>query len=279
MNVELSHSAVNGAISTKWLGRSYTYFPTIGSTNDKLEEMVTSGNPYTLPAGAVFLADFQSQGRGRLNRQWIAPPGTSLLLSILFRPNWPGEKNHWLTMIACLAASDAVESVTELKLKVKWPNDLVIYVTDTWCKVGGLLLSGEVGESGRLESAILGIGLNVNIPTDQLPEAITPATSLLAASGKPVSRLDFLVNFLERLEMHYEAADAGQSPQPAWKRRLVTLGQLVQVTDINNAVTTEGKAEDTDEYGHLLVRDDMGQMHTIAAGDVTLRTDQPRDRQ
>ena len=91
-NPDMSHSLkpmhVQAALSTRWLGKSYYYFDTVGSTNDTLREMLSAGDQHQPPAGTVVLAEYQSRGRGRLDRRWLAPRGSCLLLSILFRPQW-----------------------------------------------------------------------------------------------------------------------------------------------------------------------------------------------
>jgi len=196
------------------------------------------------------------------------------LLSILFRPDWPAAHAHWLTMIASTAAAVAVETVCSLDVGVKWPNDLVLFADGAWRKFSGLLLEGNIGADGRLASAVLGIGINVNIPPDQLPQTPFPATSLQAAVGRPVSRLELLLAFLERLEPLYEAAATGRSPQADWNQRLVMLGQEVEVTDKDGRLIARGIAEGTNEWGQFLVRDDAGDLHSITVGDVTLRQGQ-----
>lgn len=268
---ELSESAVLSALTTQWLGRAYRYFASVGSTNDLLKTAVVAGNDYWPRAGTIYLTDYQSQGRGRLNRRWLAPAGTSLLLSILFRPGWPPEQAHWLTMLASLAAAEAVEAMLPLSVGVKWPNDLVVRLAGVWHKLAGVLVEGNVGQNGRLQSAVVGVGINVNIPCEHLPETAAPATSLLAAAGQSVSRLSLLVDFLQRLETEYERADNGQSPQPDWDRRLVTTGQQVRVAHAGQRREIVGTAVGTNEWGQLLVQDDKGRLHAVAAGDVTLR--------
>ncbi len=268
---DLRETAVQSTLNTKWMGHAYRYFEQIESTNNWLKESAAKGSEATPVSGTVCLANYQSQGRGRLNRRWLAPPGSSLLLSVLFRPDWPPEQAQWLTMIASLAAANAVEGITGLSVGIKWPNDLVVQQDGAWHKFSGLLLEGSVGQDGRLHSIILGIGINVNVPLEQLPQAATPATSLLVASGQTVSRLNLLTAFLNQLEKGYEQAVQGRSPQPAWNQRLVTLGQRVQVTHAGNNRTIVGIAEGTAAGGQLQIRDDDGRLHTIAAGDVTLR--------
>lgn len=277
---ELSETAVLARLQTKWVGQFCRYEPVVGSTNALLKRAVVNETAVALPAGTLYLTDYQTEGRGRLQRKWEAPPGTSLLFSLLFRPDWPAAQANWLTMMAGLAAVEAVEAAATVKAGLKWPNDLILCHNGQWRKLGGILLEGDVdGTDGRLRSVVVGMGLNVNIPPDQLPAAAAPptgllaATSLLAATGQTTNRLRLLVDLLQRLERYYEAAAAGHSPQPAWNERLLTLGQPVRVSQPASAgaAPLDGTAESTDEWGALLVRDGSGQLHTVNAGDVTLR--------
>lgn len=277
MEESLKATAVSTALKTRWLGRNYHYLAVVGSTNDLLKQWADDKNRY-LPPGALILADFQTAGRGRLERRWKAPPGTALLFSVLLRPRWPEERLSWIIMLAGLAIAEAIEEITGLTARLKWPNDVVIDLDGRWHKVCGLLVEGNIEPADRLAQIILGIGVNVNIPADQLPAATTPATSLLAATGRPVARLALLAKILERLEQHYEAAENGRSPQPAWTARLVTIGQPVTVTRLDHGRTAvvEGVAEGANGWGHLLVRDAAGALHTVTAGDVTLHPHQSR---
>jgi BirA family transcriptional regulator, biotin operon repressor / biotin---[acetyl-CoA-carboxylase] ligase len=268
----LRETAVLPLLPTQWLGRPYHYYETITSTNDRLKEMVAQGGVGNPPAGALLLAEYQSGGRGRLQRRWESPPGASLMFSLLFRPDWPAQQLLWLTMLASLAATEAAEAwlPAALPVGIKWPNDLMLWHDGLWRKWGGLLLEGSVGENGRLHHVILGIGLNVNMAADQLPEGITPPTSLSLAAGQPLNRQSLLLGLLARLERGYELAQAGQSPQPAWRARLITLGQAVNVSQPGQPPLA-GLASDVDEWGQLLLQTEDGRLLSIAAGDVSLR--------
>ncbi len=274
---ELAPDRVLPALKTTWLGRNYHYFPQIESTNTMLKRWLAAESGTAVPtgtdvpAGTLLLADFQSQGRGRLSRTWEAPPATCLLFSLLFRPDWPAAQAHWITMTASVAAAEAMTAVSGLLVGVKWPNDLVIQQEGVWRKVGGILQEGRVGEDGRIQTVILGMGLNINIPPAQLPQTAVPAASLLSLTGKTSSRRAILVDLLHRLETAYALADRGQSPQKTWAAHLVTVGQAVQIAEMNGERVWSGTAVATDEWGHLLVQDERGKMHTIAAGDVSLR--------
>ena len=268
---DLKEPAVRGVLKTRWVGRSYHYFESIGSTNDLLKKQVAAGDSSNPPAGTVLLTEYQSQGRGRFDRRWEAPPGTSLLLSILLRPDWPSERLSWLTMLAGLAIVEAVETETGLNAALKWPNDVVVLNNDIWHKVCGILLEGNVGAEQRPAYAVLGIGINVNTPIELLPKFTQPSASLSTLIGRPMSRLDLLATLLQRIEYLYERADRGSSPQDEWNKRLITIGQRVEVTQAGQDALLSGIAEGTGEWGQLLVRDDSGKLHAIMAGDVTLR--------
>jgi len=266
---DLVKTAVMPKLTTIWLGHHYDYVETITSTNDVLKKRAAEKSPDELPHGTVLVTDYQSKGRGRLGRRWEALPGTSLMLSLLLRPDWTAEQSLWLTMMAGLAAAEAIELLTNVQVSLKWPNDVGSELDGVWHKLGGLLVEGSVGQNGRLQSVVVGMGLNVNMTAEQLPEGMTPVTSLLAAGNQIVDRQALLLAFLARMERWYETAVAGQSPVSAWEKRLITLGRAVQVSQGEDVLV--GTAVGIDEWGQLRVQTHDNSIHTITAGDVTLR--------
>lgn len=240
----------------------------VDSTNTVLRRLCNEG----APAGTIVLADYQSVGQGRHGRSWHTPPGTALLMSVLLRPNLVPERAPWMTMIAGLALTDAVRSICGLTSALKWPNDVMLRGADgVWRKCAGILQDGTI-EDGVLSSVIVGMGLNVNVPAENLvfPDAPHSATSLLVECGRTTDRLALLADILDRLAEWLDRTDAGESPQPAWNQRLITLGRSVTV---RGGVTVDGLAESTDEWGRLIVKDKDGRRHAVAAGDVTLRAE------
>ncbi len=269
---ELSAEAITAVLKTKWLGQTCYYFPEIDSTNQWLRDQGEK-----IPHGTVVLSDFQSEGKGRHGRGWVTPRHTAVALSIRLVPDWPALQANWLTMIAGLAAVEAIEATTGLKPRLKWPNDVIFDNPFGLRKVGGILLEGNLVDD-RLHSAIIGLGLNVNL-TDaelaQLPNDMpTPATSLLIENKQLVPRLPLVAALLERLEYWYDTAVAGTSPHTAWQAILHTLGREVVVTPLagTDAEQVSGTAVGVDNFGQLLVSDERGHIHTISAGDVTLRS-------
>jgi BirA family biotin operon repressor/biotin-[acetyl-CoA-carboxylase] ligase len=267
---ELSAERIEAALETRWLGRGATFRSRVGSTNDEVKRLAENG----APEGTLVVADFQTAGRGRLDRRWWSPPGSNLLLSILFRPAFlaPHQAQR-LTMLCSLAACDAIAAVTGLQADVKWPNDLLMGGK----KVCGLL--AELGVVGaRLGYAVVGAGLNVNADFEgaDAPALMAPATSLKIEAGREVSRLAVLAALLERVEARYERLRGGALPHDEWGSRLATLGQQVQVTMPDRSL--RGVAVGVDADGALLVRRADGEIKRVLAGDVTLRSGQAFDR-
>ena len=169
-------------------GRDYRYLESTPSTQLMLEPEA--------PEGAVVAAGEQTEGRGRLGRRWFAPSGTSLLCSLQLRPAVPGERLPELTGVAALACAEAIEALTGVAPELKFPNDLLL----RGLKVAGVLAEAREGR------VVLGVGVNVNIPDEQLPQEVdVPATSLLVETGRAVDRAQLLVELLERLERRYGA--------------------------------------------------------------------------
>ncbi len=259
---ELSAERVEAALTTETFGRKLVYLPRTSSTNDVAKDLVMQG----APEGTVVLADEQTAGRGRMGRRWSAPPGACLLCSILFRPDLSPTQAQRLTMLCALAAADAVEEVAGLAVRLKWPNDLTVQ-PPTWKKLAGILT--ETGVSGeRLEYAIVGIGINVNVPPRQLPDLAPDATSILAEVGQVVDRSTLLATLLAGVEARYARLRAGESPHIEWATRLATLGQSIEVA--TPAGRLVGKAEAVDEDGALLLRTSDGAWHRFLAGDATI---------
>lgn len=260
MDEPLDGAEIKERLDTRIVGGTLEVHPVIDSTNLRAVALARAG----APEGLVVVAEEQTAGQGRLGRRWYAPRGSALLISLLFRPPLIPAQAQRVTMVCSLAAVHAVAEVGGLEARLKWPNDIV--VADA--KLGGLLTELGVGD-GNLGYVVVGIGLNVNLDVAQLPDLIAPATSLSAALGRPVSRRDLLVSFLQRADDLYGGLRNGWSPRAAWREALVTLGRAVTVGTPQE--TLQGIAEDVDEDGALLLRMEDGALRRVLAGDVTLR--------
>jgi BirA family biotin operon repressor/biotin-[acetyl-CoA-carboxylase] ligase len=169
-------------------GREYVYEPSCPSTQRLLAP--------DAPEGAVAVADEQTAGRGRLGRRWEAPAGTSILCSVQLRPAVAASRFPELTVVGAEACREAIRAVTGLGPALKHPNDVLL---------GGRKVAGILGEAGE-GRVVLGIGINVNVPEDELPSDVRiPATSLLVETGAPADRVSLLVELLALLELRYDA--------------------------------------------------------------------------
>lgn len=260
MDERISPAAIASRLGTQIIGRRLEVHEQIDSTNIRATELARQG----AAEGTLVLAEQQTQGKGRLGRQWLAPAGSSLLMSLLLRPALALPQIHRVTMICSLAIVEAMARVAGLQASIKWPND----VTIGGKKVAGILT--EASAHGKtLTYVVVGMGINVNLDVRTLPDLLTPATSLATEAGRPISRLDLLLAILEGIEARYLHLQAGWSPRDEWREHLATLGQPVRAGTREEVV--EGWAEDVDQDGALLVRTDDGVLLRVVAGDVTLR--------
>jgi BirA family biotin operon repressor/biotin-[acetyl-CoA-carboxylase] ligase len=268
---DLTPEQIQSTLNSTIVGRAIEHYAQVGSTNDLIRQQARAGHA----EGLVILADEQAAGRGRLGRAWAAPPGSSLLLSLLLRPTWlaPAEAFS-LTMLASVALCEAVEQVTPLHAALKWPNDLLLAVRTAagpaLRKAAGILSEIEL-EGDQIAWVAIGIGVNVGWSPSGIVDGrdlAEVATSVGTAAGQPVERLPLLRALLERLDARYTGLRRGDEANlfARWRDRLTTLGQPVQIKLPHGEL--RGVAEDVERSGALRVRDEQGQMHTVMAGDL-----------
>jgi BirA family biotin operon repressor/biotin-[acetyl-CoA-carboxylase] ligase len=257
----LSLEAIHAAVSTADAGpfaAEVHYHAQCGSTNDLLRDLAEQG----ASEGTLVITDEQVQGRGRMGREWIAPTGTSLLMSILFRPNLLPIAAHRLVMVVGLAAADACELEARVHITVKWPNDLQIEGK----KMAGILPESAI-EGEILKWVIVGMGINVNQHfVNDDPLAIR-ATSLAMAAGEHVDRVHLLANIMTNINQRY-AQIHNDALSDAWRERCLTLGKRIHLAILNESLI--GIAEDIDENGALWLRTEDGQRRHLTFGEATV---------
>ena len=227
-----------------------------GSTNADLFADALAG----APSHSVLVADYQTAGRGRLDRTWQAKPGENLLVSLLFR-----SKANLLTSwprIAALAATRACQeliSIGQLNvdaapiIKLKWPNDLLL----DGRKLGGMLSTGD----HEKQFVVVGIGINVGWAPQ---EAVALGEFFSEKMPTPVGLLKNMLLEISRIEKL-----SLTEQQQQYVAQLATLGKLVRV-ELTNGLMITGQAQDVDIEGRLLVVDtgDKSVRHVIDTGDV-----------
>jgi BirA family biotin operon repressor/biotin-[acetyl-CoA-carboxylase] ligase len=234
------------------------------------------------PEGVVVVADHQRAGRGRLDRRWEAPPGASLLISILTRPvtgalGLPVAAVHRVSTALGVAAAEAARAVAGVPALIKWPNDLVVDVGEgssgdhgaSTRKLSGILAESHL-DRGTVAALVLGIGINVNWPGALPAELADTATALNLEAGHPVDRADLLVALLTRFEHWFDRlgdAEGAAELLAAYRAHSATLGRRVRVELPTETVV--GDAYDLTTDGHLLVIDDCpDRPREITVGDV-----------
>ena len=251
---------LRSGLYTAVIGRSVRYYQSTGSTMDDTAQWARDG----ADEGAVVVAETQTASRGRLGRRWVSDEG-NLYFSVLFRPD--ASALPLLSTLAGVAVARAIRQVAGLYPTIKWPNDVMI----DGRKVAGIL--AESALSGpQIQHAIVGIGVNVALDVSADPEIAATATSLNYATESEIDRAELLRRILQQMDALYLDLGRDRSPIAEWRRWLDTLGRRVTVS--HHASSRTGVAEDIDQHGNLLLRTDDGELLTLTAGDITLRSAQ-----
>jgi BirA family biotin operon repressor/biotin-[acetyl-CoA-carboxylase] ligase len=247
-------------------------FESVPSTNDIVRAWLTEGTPEVCLA----VADEQTAGRGRSGRSWVAPSGAALLMSIGFTPTYLEPDRMWrLAAVVALAMADAAEDVAGLpigKMRLKWPNDIVVEAAVAPAgvrKVAGLLGESE-GAGTAAVKAVVGIGTNSDWPRDQFPADLADSmSSLRDLSGRSIGADELLDAFLGRLETRLIALREGHFDVSTWHSRQITTGRVVRV-DMPDGSTIVAPAVGVDgATGALLIEDGAGGERELLAGEVT----------
>jgi BirA family biotin operon repressor/biotin-[acetyl-CoA-carboxylase] ligase len=224
------------------------YYSAVDSTNNAAVTHLPSSAD-----GAVIVADYQTAGRGRLGRHWLAASGSSLLFTVALAEAEP----RWVVpMSAGLAVVDAL-SLHGAEAQLKWPNDVLMAEH----KCAGILIEGR--RIDNMDWLLLGIGLNVR----SADPSLATATYVDAHSERPIVREDLFVDLLARLEWWLGRAEVDPAlVREAWSTKLRTLGEHVSVTTPTGTIL--GLAEDVAADGALILRLADGSRTVIRAGDV-----------
>lgn len=244
------------------IGNQIRVFRETASTNQLVDQIGLAGEP----EGLVIFAESQTQGRGRLGRQWISPSKKGLWFSVLLRPALRPPQMTQLTVIAATALARAIRETTSLIPEIKWPNDILI----NGKKVAGVLTEMSA-EPDRVLHAVIGIGLNVNLDEEDFPDDLKPlATSLRLECGKPILRSRLAFHLLRALDDDYRRIREGQFKMVSeeWESQCITLQKRVRIHQMDRVI--DGYAESLDSEGALMVRTASGLLERITGGDVTI---------
>lgn len=246
-------------LKTDIFGKEIVYFDETTSTNDIAFALAIDG----ALDGALVIADSQTKGKGRLDRKWFSPKGTSILASLILRPKMPLSHSGNIALITAISIAQAIRHITNLNAMIKWPNDIV--VNDK--KTSGILVESKI-EGNRAELFVIGFGINVNIPKNDFPEEILEtATSLSIELQHEISRIQLLQEILYQLELRYtklmdDLADFLQE----WKSLSVTIGRRIKIERPDDILIAQ--ALDIDKNGALIIQLDSGEIQSIMNDDL-----------
>lgn len=244
------------------IGWRVHYFPELASTQEYAAELAAGG----APQGTVVVAETQSAGRGRMGRQWHSPPGVNLYATIILRPTMALGEVPRLSLVAGVAAVEALATVAPGLVALKWPNDVWLRGR----KAGGIIAEAITDHRQRLACVLLGIGLNVNLPANLIPPELRGrATSVRIATGRACDRIALAQTLFSRLDSRYTETHAFgfERIKPLWESFSALNGKRVTVVD--GRMRQSGVVLGIDGDGALLL--DIGTAtRRIVAGDVSI---------
>ncbi len=168
---------------TRYLGKQIFYYPSCNSTNQRAQQLLREDN---VTHGALVLTDYQTAGQGQQGSHWEANPAQNLTFSLILLPALTVEQQHWLTIVASLSVHDAIAPELSPPLTIKWPNDILCESS----KICGILIQNNL-QGRKIQSSVVGIGLNVN----QTEFAVPGATSLALLTGQRFNREEILTRW------------------------------------------------------------------------------------
>ncbi len=249
-------SEVSHGLNTRFTGKNIYYFDNLVSTMDiAMQFGIKSASE-----GTLVLAESQSKGRGRLGREWVSPKYKGIYLSLILRPKILPNQAPVLTLLAAVSICEAIKTIADLDVKIKWPNDILMHNK----KLGGILTELNA-EMDQVRFVVIGIGLNVNNDKKTLPDG---AISLKEEKGETINRIGLLQEILRKIENNYLIfQDKGPGAIiNKWRSYNITLGRRVKVVSQKHHI--EAEAIDIDTEGALIIRNDSGLMQKVTAGDV-----------
>jgi BirA family biotin operon repressor/biotin-[acetyl-CoA-carboxylase] ligase len=248
-------------LDTEFIGRNFIFSEEADSTNSVL---LDKGNKYTIN-GTVFYTEKQLKGRGRKNRPWHSAKELNLTFSILLtNKKYITENPVLLNFAASLAVGNALENLYQLKVELKWPNDVLI----NGKKICGILTE-STSEGNKIDRLVIGVGINVNQTMFQGSYNIPP-TSVKLEINETAEREKLLAEVLNNIEELLRVLI--ESPGTIikdWKQKCSMIGDKISITE--GEEVKYGIFEDVDENGFLLLKDNNDKIEKIHYGDVSLR--------
>ena len=243
-----NEETISQAINTKWAGKTVHFAKETDSTNSWIKRLAKDGAEH----GTLAVAEFQSAGRGRFDRRWEAPEGSSIMMTLLLRPEFSPQYASMLTLVMGMAVAQAAEELG-FNVSIKWPNDIVISKK----KICGILT--EMGTNGvKINYVLIGVGINVNLK--EFPEEMQDkATSLILEGGHEYDRNQVIALVMKYFEINYE--------------KFIQTCDFTHLLDDYHRILANlnQPGRGIDEKGELLVERQNKEVVKVSAGEVSVR--------
>lgn len=234
---------------------------TVTSTNTVLKEIAHNGGKQ----GYVLISESQTAGKGRLGRSFYSPNDTGIYMSILLRPKMTIEDSLLITTSAAVAVSRAIENLCDRQAKIKWVNDVFV----DGKKVCGILTESSLDfESGGLEYAVVGIGVNISKPKNDFPDEIINTAGGFLDKVKGNVRCRLIAEILNEFNSQIDNLSS-KYYLDEYKRRSLVIGQNITVIKQNKK--TPAKAIDIDDKARLVVEYADKSIEHLLSGEVSVR--------
>lgn len=245
-----------------WAG-SIRYYETIDSTNTEAKHLAEEGAPH----GTAVIADRQTAGRGRMGRSFHSPENRGIYLSVILRPDCKAVDLSHLTCGVGVAMCDAVEAVSGTRPGIKWINDLVY----DGKKLGGILTEMSIAPDGKVNYAVVGIGINCNQQSGEFPQELEAiATSLFQITGKKIDRAMLMAQMICHLQILGQSLISAKAAwMEAYQQDCVTLGKEVLL--IRGDEKRYGKALEIMDDGAMKVQYENGEISIVNSGEIQVR--------
>lgn len=236
-------------------------YKSLESTNKTAKEMAVAGAKH----GTVIISDCQTMGRGRYSRKFFSP-SKGLYMSIVLRPEVLHFENPtYVTAFAAVSVCEAIESISKKAPQIKWVNDIFI----DGKKVCGILTEAVTDfESGALDWIVLGIGINVYTRTEDFPDELqATATSIYPDEEISGVRNKLSAQIINKI-LGFETLPSKTEIFEKYKKRLMMLGK--EITVVQNQTEYKATAVDVDSFGHLIVKNENGEIITLSSGEIRI---------
>lgn len=260
---KLTEERILAGLATHTVGQCLKVYSELPSTQKTAHHLAEDG----ATNGSVVIADEQTNGRGRLGRQWDSPRGKGIWMTLILRPDLQIKATPQLTLLASVAVVKGIKEVTGIECGIKWPND-ILYEGK---KLVGILTELQA-EGQQLKALIIGIGLNVNTDVSSFPKELCEiACSLKTITGKEWDRVAVIQSILKSFENLYDIylQEGFGVIKLLWESYALSIGKSIHARTMNGEVI-KGLAKGINDEGVLLLEDNDQHTHLIYSADIEL---------